>query len=48
MTSPFAKSSPFPNLPENCDVCGKQLPSHLARIGDTRHPQCREGDRVQQ
>ena len=43
MTSPSAKSSPFPKLPENCDVCGNQLPSHLARIGVTRHPQCREG-----
>ena len=44
MTSPSAKSSPFPKLPENCDVCGDQLPSHLARIGVTRHPQCRKGD----
>ena len=43
MTSPSAKSSRFPNLPENCDVCGDQLPSHLARIGVTRHPQCRDG-----
>ena len=33
MTSPSAKSSRFPKLPENCDVCGDQLPSHLARIG---------------
>ena len=38
MTSPSAKSSRFPKLPENCDVCGDQLPSHLARIGVTRHP----------
>ena len=44
MTSPSAKSPPFPKLPENCDVCGKQLPSYLARIGDTQHPQCRVGD----
>ena len=43
MTSPSAKSSPFPKPPENCDVCGNQLPSHLARIGATRHPQCRVG-----
>ena len=43
MTSPSAKSSRFPKLPENCDVCGDQLPSHLARIGVTRHPQCRDG-----
>ena len=43
MTSPSAKSSRCPKLPENCDVCGNQLPSHLARIGVTRHPQCREG-----
>ena len=48
MTSPSDKSSPFPKLPENCDVCGKQLPSHLARIGVTRHPQCRDGGRAQQ
>ena len=33
MTSPSDKSSRFPKLPENCDVCGDQLPSHLARIG---------------
>ena len=38
MTSPFDKSSRFPKLPENCDVCGDQLPSHLARIGVTRTP----------
>ena len=38
MTSPSAKSSPFPKLPENCDVCDDQLPSHLARIGVARHP----------
>ena len=25
MTSPSTKSSPFPKLPENCDVCGDQL-----------------------
>ena len=38
MTSPSAKSSPFPKLPENCDVCGDQLPSHLARIGSPNTP----------
>ena len=38
MTSPSAKSSPFPKLPENCDVCGDQLPSHLARISVTDIP----------
>ena len=43
MTSPSAKSSPFPKPLENCDVCGKQLPSHLVRIGDPQHPQCRVG-----
>ena len=43
MTSPSAKSPRFPKLPENCDVCGKQLPSHLARIGVIQHPQCRVG-----
>ena len=43
MTSPSAKWSPFPKLPENCDVCGGQLPSHLACIGVTRHPQRRRG-----
>ena len=48
MTSPSAKSSPFPKLPENCDVCGGQLPSHLARISITRHSQCRDGGRLQQ
>ena len=37
MASPSAKSSPFPKLPENSDVCGDQLPSYLARIGVTRH-----------
>ena len=36
MTSPSAKSPRSPKLSENCDVCGNQLPSHLARIG--RHP----------
>ena len=48
MTSPSDKPSRFPKLPENCDVCGKQLPSHLARIDVTQHPQCRDGDRPQQ
>ena len=48
MTSQSAKSSPCPKLPENCDLCGDQLPSHLARIGVTRHPQCRDGGRPQQ
>ena len=43
MTSPSAKSSQLPKRPENCDVCGGQLPSHLARIGVTQHPQCRVG-----
>ena len=47
MTSPSDKSSPFPKPPENCDVCGDQLPSHLARIEVTRHPQCREGGHPQ-
>ena len=47
MTSPSDKSSPFPKPPENCDVCGDQLPLHLARIGGTRHPQCREGGHPQ-
>ena len=45
MTSPSSKSSPSPKLPENCDVCGDQLPSHLARIGITRYPQRRDGGR---
>ncbi|MXZ90089.1 MAG: hypothetical protein F4W95_06670 [Chloroflexi bacterium] len=27
--------------PENCDVCGQQLPSHIARVGATLHPACR-------
>ena len=47
MTSPSAKSSRSPKLSENCDVCGNQLPSHLARIGVTRHPQCRDGGHPQ-
>ena len=47
MTSPSAKSPPSLKLPENCDVCGDQLPSHLARIGVTRHSQCREDDHLQ-
>ena len=36
MTSPSAKSPRFPKLPENCDVCGDQLPSHLGP--HRRHP----------
>ena len=48
MTSTSAGSSRFPKLPENCDVCGDQLPSHLARIGVSRHAQCRDGGRHQQ
>ena len=47
MTSLSDKLSPFPKLRENCDVCGDQLPSHLVRIGVTRHPQCREGHHLQ-
>ena len=35
MTSPSAKSSPFPKLPENCDVCGDQSNSYTTSWDST-------------
>lgn len=30
------------HYPENCDRCGEQLPTHIARTGATLHPRCKE------
>ena len=46
-TSSPARMLDAGQLPENRDVCGDQLASRLARIGVTRHSQCREGDHPQ-
>ena len=41
MTTPPAKAPGTQRSPENCVVCGNQLPSHIVRLGGTHHPQCR-------
>ena len=41
MTTPPAKTPGTQSSPENCVVCGNQLPSHIVRLGGTHHPQCR-------